>query len=654
MPAQFLGQYGFGPQRLSSMLQGLEAEESERKRMAAQLSIERARQKAQSAQLKLQEEQFEWTKEEADKARTFEAQQAEQEQLSTLLGQQMEQQTEMAELYAPDFMQVGNAVIRTNRATGEATEVAYIPEGVVLEYGQRLVEKSSGEVMTESEDIMQDQFHIYGIRGGEIVSRGRKFDIPEGFVGKYTPEGAVDVFNLDTGEFKERILTTEPAKATMAQMIEAEAKKQEVEYDYVVGMADIRAAKEMNWATLDSNERIEAAREVGKDLDRALDEDMVTIEKGKLVLDRDKMIQKARTDEERDQVDKYIADLQAKTTENVEQLRLTLGYAELDTATFIERIKAASKEKVAWWEIKSDVDIATLDRAVALKAVQVTAKGLEVKMAVATLLEMGLNERAELGRNLTAELAANTYKLGELDFAVRMRAVDVTEEKIRVTAQTARLLDLSETERANLDRRLTAQVEAEKIKAEYAGLTTKEVIARIEEKVEMAKLGAKQAGEAKEHTDHVMAMMARATGQVKPTYGDLSPNDRARAAGIFIELLNADQYLPLDVKARYVQIAPGLQGITQAEMIDPQLAGAYDWMRSLWNEAITSANEAAGLPPPSSVHKGVSLDAITEEVDRIYAETGSNRKVKAYLKKYDLTLERYAELVREARRVVVE
>jgi len=163
------------------------------------------------------------------------------------------------------------------------------------------------------------------------------------------------------------------------------------------------------------------------------------------------------------------------------------------------------------------------------------------------------------------------------------------------------------------------------------------------EELELKREGEAQ-GEAGEEMDELMDMMLRATATHKPTYGMYGEEEKVMAANTLLDLIRLNQSIAPETKMKWLETAPSLLGVTLPETLAGEKGRPYfDWFRDMWNEALDETAEVGGIPRPVKTYKGLSFADIRAEVNRIYGETGSRKKVNQYLKKYGMSIEDYKE-----------
>lgn len=229
---------------------------------------------------------------------------------------------------------------------------------------------------------------------------------------------------------------------------------------------------------------------------------------------------------------------------------------------------------------------------------------------------------------------------------MKARAAKSPEDLLKETAmQMMPITEAGELGRALLEVPITEAGVA----GEQARLRGEEVRLRGEElgfRREEAEL--KREGEAlgisKEETELIDDMMLRAVASHKTEYGMYGEEQKTMAVNTFIELLQLDKSLRPETRMEAIDAAPSLLGITLPEMLAGERERPYfTWIRGIWNKALDEVAEETGLPRPPRTYKGLSFADIRAEVNRIYGETRSRKKVSQYLKKYGMTIEDYRE-----------
>jgi len=555
-------------------------------------------------------------------------------------------------------------------------------EGVMkapqVKIGSATLITPSGEVIySEPETSVSGAEMIVTNRAtGEVINRIDISQVPKGFEPQVDAKGNLYVTNLDTGE-------SELASPSAYYEMEYEQEDRKIKatifgievqskgYDVIEYKADIE-----KYIADKAYDRVIDVERIKQDTQDSAN--LTAIEKQQLV-NKAEALKVEATDRRTDallvgydiekyghDIKKYIADVGYDETMDEADIRRDIQNSK--NATDIEKqelirelgvLTNESKERMSKAEIEAgDRKLITqrytagyMPQTAEEAIAYVTLKAqVEAKYDPFTTPNMMNVDDAEAWLSYKAGIDLFTEK-GKTDEKIRFelikaRAAKSPEDLLKETSiKMMEITEAGELGRALLEVPITeAGIAGEQARLRGAELGLGWAkLGLAEEELELKREGEAQ-GEAGEEMDELMDMMLRATATHKPTYGMYGEEEKVMAANTLLDLIRLNMSISPETKMKWLETAPSLLGVTLPETLAGEKGRPYfDWFRDMWNQSLSETAEVGGIPRPTKTYKGLSFDEIRAEVNRIYGETGSRKKVNQYLKKYGMSIEDYKE-----------
>lgn len=557
---------------------------------------------------------------------------------------------------APITAGLEQTVIRPD--TGEVLKVGMVktPKGSI-------VTTTGEEIYTEPEVVVEGAEVIILDPGtGDIINRIDVAQVPRGFDIKVDQQGNVYSASLDTGEvelvqesqyYEQEYKYRERALKVQQFGIEVESKGYDVElhgmnleahitqkgYDRDI---DVQLIKQdiqdsVNLTAIEKQQLMNRADELaGEVTDRRTEAMLVGYDVDKYGHDIRRYAADVGYDETIDG-NMIIRDIQAsKSASDIQKQELIALTTELSDQSAERRntatIEAGDRKLVADRYLKGYV-FETAEEALAYTEAKAR---IEAKYDPYTTPNMMNRVDAEAWLSYKAGIDLFVEK-GKTDEKIRFefgkaRASQTSEDLLKGTA--ARMMEM--TEGAELGRQLL-ELPLEELELE------RDVLGLRREEAELKREGTAQ-GVAGDEQELLRDMMLRATATHKPTYGVYGQKEKVMAANTLLELIRLDRTLRPETKMQYLEAVPSLTGVTLAEELQKGKVPYFDWFRGMFNQALDETEVETGVTRPSEKFKGTSLEDIIREVEEVWGRTGSRKEIAKYLKKYNLTLDKYREV----------
>lgn len=431
MPAPFWGHLGYTPELLSQMLMATEAREAEKYTAGLEYELGREQIEAQRA---YQQETLGWLREQAE-------QKALQPVFKEINGSLLRidaagEVTEAWRAPEPPFSDFdANKIIMTKEG-----EIIWTPR-TILDREQRLVEESTGQVLTESEDLITTPYHIIGIKGGVPYSYAPAVPTIPGTHIRVDEKGIIEFLDDETGEIVDTYIPTGLPAATMAEMIEAMAAKAGVQ----VEREKAEAVERVEWGKIRSKERI-AEAQVQATL-AGYDTQLVIAQGGW-------------------ELGKYGIDVTASTAaalrlsnERIEQIKATLTQRALDIKEKYGLDDLALKKYLGEMGFEVQLTGIQAGERVGMAKIAMQKYGIDIGAAIAAddresakfiaLNRMAIDERIAREANL------KDWQIAQIQVAVDYAQIEATKEGYRLKKEIADAANLTEQQRILINKYLT-------------------------------------------------------------------------------------------------------------------------------------------------------------------------------------------------------